>query len=54
VLEFFKEDQFIIFGGISTDAKQGEDRPKVFDDFHMMNMEEQFFTAPFTANIRPS
>ena len=32
----------------------GEERPKVFDDFHMLDLNDNFFTAPFTANIRPS
>jgi hypothetical protein len=35
-------------------SKEGEDRPQVFDDFHMMDLKEKFFSAPFTANIRPS
>lgn len=44
----------MIFGGISTDTNEGEDRPKVFDDFHMMDLNDKFFASPFTANIRPS
>jgi hypothetical protein len=35
-------------------SKEGEDRPQVFDDFHMMDLKEKFFSGPFTANIRPS
>eukprot|EP00347_Sterkiella_histriomuscorum_P002702 403367137 len=54
VLQFFKDTQLIIFGGISTDDCQGEQRPKVFDDFHMLDLKDNFFSAPFTANIRPS
>lgn len=53
-MEFFKVDQFVVFGGTSTENKEGEDRPKVFDDFHLLDMKEKFFSAPFTANIRPS
>ena len=44
----------VIFGGIATETHPGEDRPKVFDDFHMIDLNDNFFTSPFTANIRPS
>ena len=49
---FFKPSQFVIFGGISTEDGQGEDRPKIFGDFHMLDLNENFFSMPFTANIR--
>ena len=32
----------------------GEDRPTVHSDFHMLDLNDNFFSAPFTANIRPS
>jgi hypothetical protein len=54
IFTFFKPTQFVILGGISTGNDKGEHRPRVFDDFYVLDLNDNFFSCPFTANIRPS
>lgn len=41
-------------GGRTTGRSEGLEKPKVYADFHMCDMQENLFGSPFTANIRPT